>query len=63
MISPNLMVKGNQVREAWLMQKYEELSDNAFDAYQNAIDVEVDPQYSFNEKMEVIQHSTEVSRH
>ena len=62
MISPNLMVKGNQVREAWLMQKYEELSDNAFNAYQDAIDVDVDPQYSFDEKMEVIQRSTEAPR-
>jgi len=28
MISPNLMVKGSQVREAYLMRKYEEMSDS-----------------------------------
>ena len=62
MLSANFMVKGNQIREAYLMQKFEEMSQQSYDAYQKAIDVEVDPQYSFNEKMEVIQHSTEVSR-
>lgn len=27
MVSPRLMIKGNQLREAWLMRKYEEISD------------------------------------
>lgn len=62
MLSANFMVKGNQLREAYLMQKFEEMSPKAYDAYQDAIDVYVDPQYSFNENMEVIQQSTEVHR-
>lgn len=62
MLSANFMVKGNQLREAYLMQKFEEMSPKAYNAYQDALDVEVDPQYSFNENMEIIQHSTEVTR-
>ena len=54
MISPKLMVKGNQVREAWLMRKYEEISDKGYDDYQNSIDVEVDNQYTLTENGDVV---------
>jgi hypothetical protein len=45
MVSPGLMVKGNQVREAWLMRKYEEIPDK--EEKDVVADLEVDPQLSF----------------
>ena len=57
MISPNLMVKGNQLREAWLMRKYEEIRDNDTYNYTNAIDVTVDNQLSFTNNGEVVQRA------
>lgn len=47
MISPRLMVKGNQLREAWLMRKYEEITDEQAEIEKNAIEAEIDPQLSF----------------
>lgn len=52
MISPSLMVKGNNVREAWLMQRYQEMSDPA---PISAIDVEIDDQLSFDDDMSIVQ--------
>lgn len=54
-ISPKLMVKGNQMREAYLMRKYEEVSQQSIEAYENSIDAIVDDQYSFNASGEVVQ--------
>lgn len=59
MLSANFMVKGNQIREAYLMQKFEEISQNsssstppkAIEQHEehNAIDVDIDDQISFDE--------------
>ena len=54
MISPKLMVKGNQLREAWLMRRYEEISDDGYIDYQNSIDVDVDNQYTLTENGDVV---------
>lgn len=59
MISPNLMVKGNQLREAYLMRKYEEISEKEEQYYENAIDAVVDNQYSFTEQGEIVQRARE----
>ena len=55
LISPKLMVKGNQLREAWLMRKYEEIDEKQEALSDNAIDVDIDPQYSFTEDGTVVQ--------
>jgi len=60
MISPNLMVKGNQLREAWLMRKYEEIDVKQEREQENAIEVEVDPQFSFTSSGEIVQRTKEV---
>lgn len=49
MISPRLMVKGNQLREAWLMRKYEEISTEQAELYHDAIDVDIEEQLSFSD--------------
>ena len=59
MVSPGLMVKGNQLREAWLMRKYEEIDDSRKDL-SDAIDVNIDPQYLFDEDGNVIQKAISV---
>ena len=58
-ISPKLMVKGNQLREAWLMRKYEEIDESREDL-SDAIDVNIDPQYVFDENGTVIQKAISV---
>ena len=60
-ISPKLMVKGNQLREAWLMRKYEEIEDRQ-EAYINAIDVDVDPQYSFSDNGAIFQKAIDCKK-
>ena len=62
MFSANFMVKGSRLREAYLMHKFEEMSKEAYDAYQNAIDVDVDPQYCFDKDMKVIQKAVEAKK-
>lgn len=59
MVSPSLMVKGNQLREAWLMRRYEEISDNKTDIIDAAIDVDVDSQYSFDQEGSIYQAALE----
>lgn len=60
MVSPNLMIKGNQQREAYLVRKYEEITQESYDAYQNAIDYDVDPQLSFTNSGEIVQKAIKV---
>lgn len=55
MISPNLMIKGNRMREAYLMRKYEEISEKQHEIESTAIETEIDPQYSFTNDMEIVQ--------
>lgn len=57
MISPKLMVKGNQLREAWLMRKYEEITDEQAKMEEGAIDVEIDSQLEFLPNGEIIQRA------
>lgn len=59
MFSPGLMVKGNQMREAYLMRKYEEISQQGYEAYEEAVDVDISPQLEFNEKGQIIQRAIE----
>lgn len=54
MVSPSLMVKGNQLREAWLMRKYEEISEKD-EQYIDAIDAKVDEQLSFTQDGTIVQ--------
>ena len=60
MVNPQLMVKGNQLREAWLMRKYEEIDERHKDIYANAIDVEVDSQFSFVHDGTIVQKAKNV---
>lgn len=55
MISPQLMVKGNQQREAYLMRKFIETSQKTIDAEYDSIDAVVDEQYSFTADMQIVQ--------
>lgn len=55
MISPKLMVKGNQLREAWLMRRYEEFDEAAEQVNNNAIDVTIEEQLSFTPDGTVVQ--------
>lgn len=61
-INPKLMVKGNQLREAWLVRKYEEITDKQEELERNAIDVDVDPQYSFTDDGSVVQKAISKKR-
>lgn len=54
MVSPKLMVKGNQLREAWLMRKFEEIKDDKEDEI-NVIDATIDSQYTFLENGSIVQ--------
>ena len=54
-ISPRLMVKGNQLREAWLMRKYEEIDVTKDASDKNAIDATLDDQYTFTEDGTIVQ--------
>lgn len=62
LISPRLMVKGNQLREAWLMRKYEEIDERQEKFYADAIDADVDPQYSFTDDGSVVQKAISKKR-
>lgn len=55
MISPQLMVKGNQQREAYLMRKYVETSQRTIDAENDSIEAIVDDQYSFTADGQIVQ--------
>lgn len=55
MISPNLMIKGNRMREAYLMRKYEEISEKQYEIESTAIETEIDPQLSFTADMQIVQ--------
>lgn len=57
MISPRLMVKGNQLREAWLMRKYEEIRDEHVDFENNAINVKIDSQFEFLQDGTIVQRA------
>ena len=59
MVNPRLMVKGNQLREAWLVRKYEEIDETQEAIYENAIDVSIDPQYSFSNDGTIVQRAIE----
>lgn len=50
MISPRLMLKGNQVREAYLMRKYVEMTDE-----KEIIESEIDNQYKITENGDIVQ--------
>lgn len=53
-VSPRFMMKGNQLREAWLMRKYEEIEENKT---LPAIEAEIDPQFTFTDNGEIVQHA------
>lgn len=55
MLSANFMMKGNQLREAYLMQKFEEMPASKNETVIDAIDVNVDSQYSFDDDMGIVQ--------
>lgn len=55
MISPQLMVKGNQQREAYLMSKFVETSQKNIEAENESIDAIIDNQYSFTDDMQIVQ--------
>lgn len=52
MISPNLMIKGNQAREAYLMRKYEAM-DTEND--KEIIESKIDPQLSISESGDIVE--------
>jgi DNA-binding transcriptional ArsR family regulator len=60
MVSPHLMIKGDQIREAYIMRKFEELPPAALEDKGGAVDVEVNPQYSFTADGEIVQDAKEV---
>lgn len=57
MISPGLMVKGNQMREAYLMRRYQEMDQEIIDIQENAIDVEVNEQLEFTQNGAIVQRA------
>ena len=54
MVSPKLMVKGNQLREAWLMRRFEETLENTID-FSDSIDTTIDDQYTFLNDGSIVQ--------
>ncbi len=55
MVSPNLMIKGNRNREAYLMRKYEEITEKQYEIESNAIETEIESQLSFTNDMQIVQ--------
>lgn len=53
-VSPQFMIKGSQLREAWLMRKYEEIDEQKT---LPAIEAEIDNQYMFTENGMIVQHA------
>ena len=54
MISPDLMIKGSQIREAYLMRKYIEMDDNTL-IKDNVVDAEINPQLRITETGNIVQ--------
>jgi len=63
MLSPNLMIKGNQIREAYLMRKYvEEMKVSVPEDDNQVIDTVADTQLHFNEEGDIYEsYSPEIS--
>lgn len=59
MLSSNFMVKGNRIREAFLMQKFQEISPKE-EEFEDAIPVEVEDQLSITPSGEIAQRAKEV---
>jgi DNA-binding Lrp family transcriptional regulator len=59
MVSPHLLIKGDQIREAYIMRKFEELPTAALED-KAALDVEVDSQYRFTAEGDIVQDTKEV---
>ncbi len=59
MLSANFMVKGNRIREAYLMQKFEELSPKE-EEFEDAIPLEVEEQLSITPSGEIAQRAKEI---
>lgn len=51
MVSPHLMVKGNQIREAYLMRKFEEMDEKELPY----IESEIEGQFSLNSSGDIVQ--------
>lgn len=51
MVSPSLMIKGNQIREAYLMRKYEEIPEKEL----GVIESKIEPQLSISESGDIVE--------
>ena len=52
MVSPNLMVKGNQVREAYLMRKFVEMDERP---QLDILESEIEGQLALNDKGDIVE--------
>ena len=57
MFSANFMVKGNQMREAYLMHKFREMDTKTIEIQEAAIDVEINDQLEFTESGDIVQRA------
>jgi DNA-binding Lrp family transcriptional regulator len=56
MLNPNFVVKGNQIREAYLMQRFIEMDENkAVKRLQEPINAVIDPQLKFNAEGDIVE--------
>lgn len=59
MVSPHLLIKGDQIREAYIMRRFEEIPAAALED-KATLDVEVESQYSFTSNGDIVQDTKEV---
>ncbi len=57
MLSPNLMLKGNQIREAYLMRKFEEIPDPD---EEDIIEAQIEGQMRFNDSGDIIESAVPI---
>ncbi len=61
MLSPNLMIKGSQVREAYLMRKYIEMAEGETADKPKYIDAEIEGQLAFNDDLDIVEKVKTIS--
>ena len=61
MISPGLMVKGSQVREAYLMRKFVEMEEGETADKPKYIDAEIEGQLAFNDDLDIVEKVKTIS--
>jgi DNA-binding Lrp family transcriptional regulator len=57
MVSPNLIIKGNQIREAFLMHRFEEMQDEAGAKQYNDIDAQLEGQLELTANGDIVERA------